>query len=88
MTQFDDGVLGFQCLRNRPVVQLVHHPCVDGGELLQPEVDAVEAALEPVQQEAGHASRYGRGLTGPGQLGEVQPFAAQTLLSAEVDVVG
>lgn len=88
MTQCGDDLLGFRCLGNVPVVQLVKHPWVHGRQLLHGEVDVVEAALEPVKQKPGHARRYGRGVAGLGQLGEVQPLAAQTLLSAEVDVVG
>lgn len=48
----------------------------------------MEAPLQAVEQELGHARRDGRGVAGLGQLGQVQPLAAQTLLSAEVDVVG
>lgn len=70
------------------MVQLVKHPRVDGRKLLHGEVDGVEAALQTVQQQPGHARRDGRGFLGAGQLGEVQPLAAQTLLRAEVDVVG
>lgn len=70
------------------MVQLVKHPRVDGRELLHSEVDVVEALLQAVKQEPGYARGDGRGLAGLGQLGEVQPLAAQTLLSAEVDVVG
>lgn len=69
------------------MVQLVEQPRVDGGKLLHGEVDLVEAALQAVKQKLGHARRDGRGVVGPGQLGEVLPLAAQTLLSAEVDVV-
>lgn len=70
------------------MVQLVKHPRVDSGELLHGEVDLVEALLQAVKQKPGYARGDGRGLVGLGQLGEVQPLAAQTLLSAEVDVVG
>lgn len=70
------------------MVQLVKHPRVDGGELLHGEVDVVEAPLQAVKQKPGYARGDGRGGAGLGQLGEVQPLAAQTLLSAEVDVVG
>lgn len=69
------------------MVQLVKHPAVDGRKLLHGEVDLVEAVLQSVKQEPGYARRYGRGVVGLGQLGQVQPLAAQTLLSAEVDVV-
>lgn len=69
------------------MVELVEHPRVDGGQLLHGEVDVVEAALQAVQQQPGHSGGDGRGVVGPGQLGQVQPLAAQTLLRAEVDVV-
>lgn len=70
------------------MVQLVEHPRVDGGKLLHGEVDLLEAALEAVKQESGYARGDGRGVVGFGELGEVEPLAAQTLLSAEVDLVG
>lgn len=70
------------------MVQLVEHPRVDGRKLLHGEVDAVEASLQAVEQEPGDARGDGRGGVRLGQLGEVQPLAAHTLLSAEVDVVG
>lgn len=70
------------------MVQLVKHPRVDGRQLLHGEVDVVEAALQAVKQKPGDAGGDGRGGAGLGQLGQVQPLAAQTLLSAEVDVVG
>lgn len=70
------------------MVQLVEHPRVDRRKLLHAEVDAVEATLQAVKQKPGDPGGDGRGGGGPGQLGEVQPLAAQTLLSAEVDVVG
>lgn len=70
------------------MVQLVEHPRVDGRQLLHGQVDVVEASLQAVEEEAGHARRDGRGLLGAGQLGQVQPLAAQALLRAEVDVVG
>lgn len=70
------------------MVQLVKHPGVDGRQLLHRQVDLAEASLQAVKQEPGHARSDGRGLVGLGQLGEVQPLAAQTLPSAEVDVVG
>lgn len=70
------------------MVELVEHPGVDGGQLLHGQVDGVEASLQAVEQELGHARGDGRGVTGGGQLSELQPLAAQTLLSAEVDVVG
>lgn len=41
-----------------------------------------------MKQNPGYARRDGRGVAGPGQLGEVQPITAQTLLSTEVNVVG
>lgn len=70
------------------MVQLVEHPRVDGRKLLHAEVDLAEATLQAVKQKPGYPRGDGRGVVGPGQLGEVQPLAAQTLLSAEVDVVG
>lgn len=70
------------------MVQLVEHPGVDGGQLLHGQVDPVEAPLQAVQQKPGHARGDGRGVAGPGQLGQLQPLAAQALLGAEVDVVG
>lgn len=70
------------------MVQLVKHPRVDGRELLHAEVDPVEAVLQAVKQESGYASGDGCGVVGFGQLAEVQPLAAQTLLGAEVDLVG
>lgn len=41
-----------------------------------------------MKQQPGYAQGDGRGVAGLGQLSEVQPLAAKTLLSAEVDVVG
>lgn len=70
------------------MVQLVELPGVHGRQLLHGQVDLVEAALQAAEQQPGHARRDGRGLAGHGQLGEVHPLAAQTLLRAEVDVVG
>lgn len=70
------------------MVQLVKHPRVDSRKLLHGEVNLAEAMLQAVKEEPGYARGDGRGVVGLGQLGEVQPFAAQTLLSAEVDVVG
>lgn len=70
------------------MVQLVKHSRVDGRKLLHGEVDFVEALLKAVQQKLGYARGDGRGVVGLGELGEVQPLAAQTLVSAEVDVVG
>lgn len=70
------------------MVQLVEHPRVNGGELLHAEVDLVEALLQAEEQQPGDAGGDGGGAAGPGQLAELQPLAAQTLLSAEVDVVG
>lgn len=86
--QVDEGLLGFQCRGKLSVVQLVKHPGVDSRQLLHAEVDLVEAALQAVKQKPGHTRGDGRGVVGLGQLGEVQPLAAQALLSAEVDVVG
>lgn len=40
-----------------------------------------------MKQKPGNTRGDGRGFVGLGQLGEVQPLAAQTLLSAEVNVV-
>lgn len=79
--------LGLLCWQ-LSVVQLVEHPRVDSRKLLHGEVDAVEASLQPVEQQLGDTRRDGRGVVCLGQLGEVQPLTAQTLLSAEVDVVG
>lgn len=70
------------------MIKLVEHPRVDGGQLLHGQVDVAEAVAQPVQQEPGDARGDGRGLRGLGQLGQRQPLAAQTLLGAEVDVVG
>lgn len=70
------------------MVQLIKHPRVDGWELLHGEVDLVEAPRHAAEQQPGYARGDGRGLVGLGQLCEVQPLAAQTLLRAEVDVVG
>lgn len=70
------------------MVQLVTRPRGERGKLLQAEVHGVEASLQAVQQEPGHPRGDGRGLDRPGQLGQVQPLAAHTLLDAEVDVVG
>lgn len=70
------------------MVELVKHPRVDGRKLLHGEVDLAEALLQTVKQQPGYARGDGSGAVGLGQLGEVQPLAAQTLLSAEVDVVG
>lgn len=47
----------------------------------------MEAVLQPVKQQPSHSGGDGCGLVGLGQLGQVQPLAAQTLLRAEVDVV-
>lgn len=82
------GVLGFGDLWKRPVVELVKHPRVHSRNLLHAEVDGVEAAFQAVEQELGHPRGDGRGVAGLGQLGQVQPLTAQTLLDAEVDVVG
>lgn len=70
------------------MVQLVKHPRVDSRKFFHGEVDLVEALLQAVEQESGDARGDGRGVVGLGQLSEVQPLTAQTLLSAEVDVVG
>lgn len=70
------------------MVQLVKHPRVHSRKLLHGEVDLLEALLQAVKQKPGYARGDWRGVVGLGQLGEVQPLAAQTLLSAEVDVVG
>lgn len=70
------------------MVQLVKHPRVHGRKLLHAEVDLVEAFLQAVKQKLGYARGDGRGVVGLGQLGQVKPLAAQTLLSAEIDVVG
>lgn len=70
------------------MVQLVKHPRVDSSKLLHSEVDVVESLLQAVKQKLSYARGDGRGIVGLGQLGEVQPLAAQTLLSAEVDVIG
>lgn len=75
-------------MRKLPVVELVKHPRVDSRNLLHAEVDGVEASLQAVQQEPGHPRGDGRGVPRLGQLGQVQPLAVQTLLDAEVDVVG
>lgn len=48
----------------------------------------MEAPPQAVKQKPGYARGDGRGVAGLGQLGEVQPLAAHTLVSAEVDVVG
>lgn len=69
------------------MVQLVKHPRVDSRKLLHVEVDVVEALLQAVKQKPGYARGDGCCVVGLGQLGEVQPLAAQTLLSAEVDVI-
>lgn len=69
------------------MVQLVKLPRVHGGQLLHGQVDAAEAPLQAAEQQPGDASGDGRGVVRLGQLGQVQPLAAQTLLSAEVDVV-
>lgn len=70
------------------MVELVKHPRVHRRNLLHAEVDGAEASLQAVEQELGHPRGDGRGVSGLGQLGQVQPLAAQTLLRAEVDVVG
>lgn len=70
------------------MVELVKAPGVDGRKLLHGEVDLIEAALQAVQQERGQAGGDGRGVAGSSQLADAQPLAAQTLLSAEVDLVG
>lgn len=86
--QVDDVMLGLLCRSKRSVVELVKHPRVDSGKLLHGEVDLAEALLQTVQQQPGYTRGDGRSVAGPGQLAEVQPLAAQTLLSAEADVVG
>lgn len=70
------------------MVQLVKHPRVDGWKLHHGEIDLVETLLQAVKQQPCYTRRDRRGFVGLGKLGEVQPLAAQTLLSAEVDVVG
>lgn len=75
-------------LQKLPVVQPVEHPWVDGGKLLHGQVDGVKAPLQTVKQQPGDTGGDGRGGVGLDQLGQGQPLAAQTLLSAEVDVVG
>ncbi len=70
------------------MVELIEKARIYGRHLLQRQVDALETVLQSVQQEFGDAARDRRGLAGPGQFGQIQPFAAQTLLSAEVDVEG
>lgn len=70
------------------MVQLVEHPRINSRKLLHGEVDLVEAALQAVEQQLGDARGDRGGAVGLGELAEVQPLAAQTLLSAEVDVVG
>lgn len=69
------------------MVQLVKHARVDSRKLLHGEVDLVEALLHAVKQKPSYARGDGRSVVSLGQLDEVQPLAAQTLLSAEVDVV-
>lgn len=69
------------------MVQLINQSRVDGRKLLHGEVDGVEAPLQAVNQQPGYAGGDGRRGAGLGQLAEVQPLAAHTLLSAEVDVV-
>lgn len=71
-----------------PVVELVENPRVHSWNLLHAEVNGVEASLQPVEQQLGHPRGDGRGVARLGQLGQVQPLATQTLLDAEVDVVG
>lgn len=70
------------------MVELIKHPRINSRELLHGEVDVLEASLQAVKKEPGDARGDGRGVAGLGQLCEVQPLTAQTLLSAEVDVVG
>lgn len=70
------------------MVELVKHPRVHSRHLLHAEVDGLEAAFQAVEQELGHPRGDGRGVAGVGQLAKVQPLTAQTLLDAEVDVVG
>lgn len=87
-TSLTTWALGSGDLWELPVVELVKHPRVDSRNLLHAEVHGVEASLQAVEQELGHPRGDGRGVPGLGQLGQVQPLAAQTLLGAEVDVVG
>lgn len=70
------------------VVKLVEHSGVDGRHFLHGEVDVVEAVPESVEEQAGDAAGDGGGGGGLGQLGQVEPLAAQALLGAEVDVIG
>lgn len=58
------GLLGLQCGRKLPVIQLVKLPRVDGRNHLHGEVDVVEAALQAVEQELGDASGDGGGVLG------------------------
>lgn len=67
--------LGLADARNLAVVELVEHPRVHGGDLLHAQVDGVEAALQPVEQEPGHPRGDGRGVGGLRQPGQVQPLA-------------
>lgn len=71
-----------------PVVKLVEHSRVDSRYFLHREVNVVEAMSESVEEKAGDAAGDRSGGIGLGQLGQVQPLTAQTLLGAEVNVVG
>ncbi len=70
------------------MVELIEKARIYGWHLLHRQVDALETVLQAVQQEFGDTARDRRGLAGLGQFGQIQPFAAQTLLSAEVDEEG
>lgn len=70
------------------MVQLVEHARVHGGHLLHGQVYVLKAVLESVQQQARHSRGDGGSVRGLSQLLQLQPLAAQTLVWAEVDVVG
>lgn len=88
LPQVEDSLRLRGLLRERPVVELEEHAGVDSGQFLHGEVDVVEAVFQATQQQFGHTWGDRRGFAGLCQLSKVQPLAAQTLLSAEVNVVG
>lgn len=82
------GKVGWSLLINMSVVQLIEHPRVHSRKLLHGQVNVLEPIPQANQQQLSNAASNGCGVACPGQLAQVQPLTALTLLPAEVDVVG